>query len=352
MKSILFQAILVILVMNTSFSQTEDFEGETNGATTFTTSSLSFTTTGDQLVEVFLPFGCGGSATWLGTGFGDGGSSGSFGSFKVTNVSDKFIISTASSWCAWTSNDDGNTFASGDVKFIGTLAAGGTIEETITISPPNNNTFDNITFSSGIWDNQELTEFESEIVSDINYLSLDNIVFAQLILPVELISFIGENEKYGIKLKWETASELDNEGYEIQQSIDGIKWNSLDFVKGSGTSNELNNYEYVHKRPSLEINYYRLKQIDFDGNYEYSKVISVRNVGDNNIKIYPNPTDGEIEVIGVGEAEVTIINSLGKIAKEQSLINQGLDISDLPKGLYFISINSDNKLIMEKIIKE
>ena len=100
------------------------------------------------------------SDKFLGTGTTDGGSTGSFGSIKVTNPGDKFTVSTLSSWCAFVSANDGFTSTSGDVKFTGTLSNGGTIEETFNVVPLDMSTgFGEITFSSGIWDNQELTEF-------------------------------------------------------------------------------------------------------------------------------------------------------------------------------------------------
>ena len=98
MKSILLQASLMFLIMGTTFSQVETFESETHGATSFTVGGFNFTTTGDLMVEVLPTFGCNQSNGILGSGALNGGSSGSFGSIKVTNPGDKFTISTSDKW--------------------------------------------------------------------------------------------------------------------------------------------------------------------------------------------------------------------------------------------------------------
>ena len=261
MKSITLQAILMFLIIGAAFSQTETFEDETEGATSFTLNGLSFTTTGDLMVEKFVGLGCGQSDYFLGAGTGDGGSSGSFGSIKVTNPEDKFTILTLESWCAFVSNNDGVFSTTGDVKFTGTRSTGGTIEETFNVVPIDMNTgYGEITFSTGIWGGVQLTELEASIVSGINYLALDNISFEDIILPIS-------------------------------------------------------------------------------------------NIQEEEIKIYPNPTEGEIEIIGIDNLEVKIIDAFGRIVSEQTVFNQKIDISELPGGIYYISINTNNKQITKRIIK-
>jgi len=94
-------------------------------------------------------------------------------------------------------------------------------------------------------------------------------------LPVELISFRGKSTLEGTLLTWQTATEKNNEGFEIEHSIDGRTWDNIGFTYGNGTSNELNSYEFIHELPVSGINYYRLKQIDFDGQFEYSHIVNV-----------------------------------------------------------------------------
>jgi len=94
-------------------------------------------------------------------------------------------------------------------------------------------------------------------------------------IPVELTSFIASISNNQILLNWITASELNNRGFEIQQSFDNESFTRIDFVAGSGSTTEQRNYNYTVKNAPAGLQYYRLKQIDFDGSYEYSPVIEI-----------------------------------------------------------------------------
>jgi len=268
MKSISLQAILMFLILGTAFSQTEDFEDETHGDTTFTLNGFKFTTTGDLFVEVISTLGCDQSDGFLSSGTGNGSSSGSFGSIKVTNPGDKFAVSTSFSWCVFLSADDGEHGISGDILFTGTrLTDSTTIEQEIHVDHTQGS-FDDLTFSPNIWDDEELIELEVSIVSNIDFLALDNIVF-----------------------------------------------------------------------------YYT----------STNDTTSVSTIQEEEIKIYPNPAVGEIEIIGIDgfidDLKVKIFDAFGTVVRKQSLYNQKIDISGLPNGIYFISINTDNQQITKRIIK-
>jgi len=84
-------------------------------------------------------------------------------------------------------------------------------------------------------------------------------------LPIELIYFHAYQVGEEVQLKWSTASEINNRGFEILRSENGIDWEALDFVNGVGNSTATNFYQYTDRFPKKGINYYRLKQIDFDG---------------------------------------------------------------------------------------
>ncbi len=95
-------------------------------------------------------------------------------------------------------------------------------------------------------------------------------------LPIELVYFKGEIVEDAISLIWETASEKNNEGFKIEESIDGINWKEIGFEYGAGNSSNNINYEYnLYELPNIDLVYYRLKQVDFDGSYVYSPIVSV-----------------------------------------------------------------------------
>ena len=94
-----------------------------------------------------------------------------------------------------------------------------------------------------------------------------------LILPIELISFNCDVVDNNILLSWLTATEINNDYFIIEHSIDGFNWYSLQTIKASGNSNNVLEYSFMHYFPDNKINYYRLRQIDFDGNSEVFKAV-------------------------------------------------------------------------------
>jgi hypothetical protein len=94
------------------------------------------------------------------------------------------------------------------------------------------------------------------------------------IVPVELVSFNAEVGKNGVTLNWETATETNNKGFEIERMVNG-NWSKIGFVEGKGTTTEFNTYSYSDKPNTSGNVSYRLKQINLDGSYTYSKVVNV-----------------------------------------------------------------------------
>jgi photosystem II stability/assembly factor-like uncharacterized protein len=94
-------------------------------------------------------------------------------------------------------------------------------------------------------------------------------------IPVELTSFTASTNNNQIELIWITASELNNRGFEIQRSLDNETFTNLEFIAGSGSTTEQRTYSYAVKNAPSGLHYYRLKQLDFDGSYEYSPVIEI-----------------------------------------------------------------------------
>ncbi|MEO0899526.1 MAG: hypothetical protein AAFY71_24160, partial [Bacteroidota bacterium] len=110
--------------------------------------------------------------------------------------------------------------------------------------------------------------------------------------PVEFGSFVGKIENQRAVLNWETVSELNNQGFEIQFSRDGKSYKRMGFVEGNGTAQGVNKYEFVTAKLQLGNYFFRLEQRDFDGGIHYSNIVEL-NVSSSNIifDMYPNPTD-------------------------------------------------------------
>jgi len=174
-------------------------------------------------------------------------------------------------------------------------------------------------------------------------------------LPVELTTFEASATPTGNYLTWQTASELNNAGFEIERSTDAKTWEILDLVTGNGTSLEAHDYEYIDVNPKTSINYYRLKQIDFDGQFEYSKtvVVSIEKSNTAPINIYPNPVQDNLTVEN-GQGMITVFNTLGQKVRqfENQLDVLQLNVNDLNKGQYILHIQKTNgEIVTRRFVK-
>ena len=171
---------------NASTPIVETFEDETNASTTFSEAGLSFSLTNDLVIEQFAGFGCCTSDFFLDSGFGDGGTTGSAGKIIITTPGTGFIIEEMD---AWTSNSDGTSFAVGDVTFVGTRAIGGTVSETITVTPTGDSgptVFDHLLFAGTNLDGVLLTELEIILSASLNFIEIDNFQFRRASLQADL----------------------------------------------------------------------------------------------------------------------------------------------------------------------
>jgi Secretion system C-terminal sorting domain len=151
-------------------------------------------------------------------------------------------------------------------------------------------------------------------------------------------------------ITWAVASQINNDKYIIEHSKDGRNFSSIGEIEGNGTTNETNHYEYIHTSPSIGINYYRIKQVDYDGKYSYSDIAPVRYEGDSSINIYPNPTTSEVTVTTSEPSSIQIFDVYGRVLSKQD-ISEGqntINISGLPSGI-LIFVVGDRRF---KVLKE
>jgi hypothetical protein len=161
-------------------------------------------------------------------------------------------------------------------------------------------------------------------------------------LPVTLVRFTAKKQDNGVKLDWQTSEEINNQGFEIERRLDRGMWEKIGFVDGSGTTRENNAYAFLDLHPVPGMNYYRLRQMDFDGKVELSRIVGVKMDSGELLKIYPNPTTGILHIEGAG-SKVRILDILGRPVMNGMIINQKIDVSHLPGGFYILSVSSENK---------
>jgi len=179
------------------------------------------------------------------------------------------------------------------------------------------------------------------------------------VLPVELTNFNGSAKNDEINLRWQTASETNNSGFEIQKSKNGIDWKAIGFIEGHGTTFEQQEYQYNDTNPFSGINYYRLKQIDYDGIFEYSKVVTVENNhSEKTIQVFPNPSNGLIDLRidnpSSQKIKVNITDNLGRNIWESELIksepNFNKEINIEGNGIYFVTVQIGRETYYERVL--
>jgi hypothetical protein len=164
-------------------------------------------------------------------------------------------------------------------------------------------------------------------------------------LPVELTSFTASVTKSGTGLlQWHTAAELNNDRFEIERSVNGVDFTQLGSVDGSGTTNRPNDYQFEDTNPVLSLVYYRLKQVDFDGEFEYSSLVPLDfTSGESNsgqLTVSPNPINsGSFASFRSGDRtiiqSVTVYNSVNQIVRQYSEV-QGFSTEGLAPGIYIV----------------
>jgi len=178
-----------------------------------------------------------------------------------------------------------------------------------------------------------------------------------VVLPVELISFEVKNQNStSNQLKWETASEFNNDYFQIERSEDAINFYSIGRIKGAGNRNEKTSYMFIDDAVNYSsMIYYRLKQTDFNGSSAYSAIISLKNNVLNKLDIFPNPSStGVFEIKGFENGtiiQLDVIDMLGKsIYKESNVDNSNIDISFLNSGVYYVQFKTQQTTLLKKII--
>lgn len=183
------------------------------------------------------------------------------------------------------------------------------------------------------------------------------------VLPIELLSFNAIRNGDNVDVFWTTVSELNNDYFTVERSKDGVNFDKLVTTDGAGNSNSLINYIETDFTPFEGISYYRLKQTDFSGANSYSQIVAVNYIiADDNISIYPNPTEGEKFMINIKSFEskevlVVLRDNSGKeyfsklmvVAEDSKIIGVDLE-KKLPAGIYIVTASSNNLLYSQKLI--
>lgn len=180
------------------------------------------------------------------------------------------------------------------------------------------------------------------------------------VLPVQLSAFSAKKQSDGAYISWTTSSEVNNNYFEVQTSIDGVNWITIAIVQGAGNSSVENNYSFYDNEHTNPIQYYRLKNVDYDGTSHTSniKTISFNTTSHSNPIIAFINESNEIEVkLGLnGLGTVYLVDARGRFAGQQSFISvnkKGTTLkfnkSKLSEGIYFVNLISNNQRFSQKV---
>ena len=163
------------------------------------------------------------------------------------------------------------------------------------------------------------------------------------IMPVELVDVTAIQEDGKVKLSWITATENNNDFFTVEKSEDGKNFDELQIVDGHGNSTYTVQYSIFDENPTYGVNYYRLKQTDFNGTFVYSKTVSVKNDIDmsGNFRVFPNPCEGgnfKIDMSGCKNKEVLVVlyDSFGKQVFSKVVLQKA--------ETFYTAIDPNNKL--------
>jgi hypothetical protein len=197
--------------------------------------------------------------------------------------------------------------------------------------------------------------------SNTAFILTDNVAS----LPVHLTQFEGFKYKKDVLLNWTTASEINNNYFELERSYNGTDFFAITQIKGAGNANYLNNYKYNDKNifATNSVIYYRLKQVDFNGDFTFSKIIKITSKqAEDIIEFAPNPFNDFLNLNLFSETETNAfiqifdINGLLLFNKTEKLTNgknsfSYLEVSSLKNGFYVLTITINNNTFTYKLVK-
>lgn len=185
----------------------------------------------------------------------------------------------------------------------------------------------------------------------------DVVLTANAVVPIELLSFTATAQDQHTLLQWATASELNNAYFQVERSLDGKSFLPIGKVAGAGTTASVQQYRHIDESPAKGTNYYRLKQLDFDGQYEYSQIINLEFETSKEafIRIYPKPTTDllNIQISDNEQIErVMLFDAYGKMIWQRQAVKPQISLANLSKGIYFLQVKTANRTYQEPLVKQ
>jgi hypothetical protein len=197
---------------------------------------------------------------------------------------------------------------------------------------------------------------------EIDYSIPGEIIMKNLApLPVELIEFQARALNKDVLLQWSTASELNNDGYDVERSTDGRNWKALAFIAGAGTTLTTQHYNYTDKTVAgISVAYYRLAQKDFDGSINYSpiRVVELGRLNEATVNVFPNPTSENMTITfskpTSKQGLARLYDQRGRVVSEFVIASETTNfttpVSKLPSGMYMLEVKAGDQEWTKRVV--
>jgi len=175
-------------------------------------------------------------------------------------------------------------------------------------------------------------------------------------LPIELLSFTGHTLNENNVLEWNTAHESNNDYFTLERSENGSNFIAIGTIEGAGSCNIVKHYNYLDENPFTGINYYRLKQTDFDGTSSLSNIIALRNNENRDFGVLFNKADDHLIINCYNDGgqvyDVDLLDALGRKISNSKLDGNTkiINSSDLARGYYFVRVTSEKEFYKTKVL--
>lgn len=204
------------------------------------------------------------------------------------------------------------------------------------------------------------TNTNSGCATAVPNFRLDEVIVAAFPLPISLLDFRVQGNPHSNSLYFTTASERNNAYFSIERSADGNTFAEIAQVRGAGNSFEPKNYAYTDEHPLNGLNYYRLRQVDFDGSGTYSRVLSARVGKTGNLLLLPTPATDQLRLVleepPSEGASYEVFDQLGRLILQGSFttenIEQEMDVASLAKGVYVLRLKSGQAMMAKQFLKQ
>ncbi len=234
--------------------------------------------------------------------------------------------------------------------------------DSVALTAPSGNGF------SYLWSTSDTTQtiyvaaagvYAVTVITAGGCTSIDSVtVLMSTPLPVDLINFSAVEEHGRIFIQWTTASEINNDFFEVERSNDGVNWHSIFSIEGAGNSASVHHYSEIDEFPVEGINYYRLQQVDFDGTSAYSEIVALNFLKQKRdpvlISVFPNPANSHLNISAGENIFVQLVDVNGKAVFQPRAVHANLNleisIQQIPSGVYSFKIYRENNGFSERDI--